>query len=111
MTKKPTKFAVPMGVSLSREIYNRLLKYHRRIEDFRLKTEGRKTQSLSQTMETLLRIGLEAASELDLKRVVKSSKSGGTPKKVKKIGKQMRRRVLGELSDDEVNQLLGRARR
>lgn len=110
MPKSTRKDAIPTGISLGRATHTDVIKYHRRIEDFLMRREGRRP-SLSETMELLIKTGLEAVKELDFDQVIEAVKKREVPEEVRERARRRRAGVLGRMTDNEVENLLGKARR
>lgn len=66
---------------------------------------------MSSTMELLIRMGLEIARELDFENVITAIQKREVPQEVRERARQRRARVLGGLSDSDVEELLKKARR
>jgi len=110
MPRKMTKGAVATGVSLGRETYEDVFEYHQKVERFFMRTEGRRP-SLSETMEVLIKTGLEAVKELDFDKVMEAVRKRGVPKGVQEQARMRRAGVLGGMTDSEVEELLSKDRK
>jgi len=110
MPKPQTKSAIATGVSLGRETYERAFQYHRKIEDFFMRTEGRRP-SWSDTLDLLIRAGLEVLEQLDFDEVIEAVARRELPEGVSRIARERKASTLGGLTDEEIEELLRKARR
>lgn len=90
---------------MGRETYDDVIKYHQKVERFFLRTEGRRP-SLSETMELLIKTGLEAVGELDFKKVMDAARRREVPEGIREQARKRRAGVLGAMTDTEVEELL-----
>jgi hypothetical protein len=100
-----TKGAVATGISLGRETYGDVIKYHQKVEKFFLRTEGRRP-SLSETMEVLIKTGLEAVKEFDFDKVMQAMRKREAPNGVQEQARKRKAGILGAMTDADVEDLL-----
>lgn len=106
MPRRMEKGAVATGISLGRETYGDVIAYHQKVEKFFLRTEGRRL-SLSETMEVLIKTGLEVVKELDFDKVMEAMHKRGTvPKGVQEKVKMRKSRTLGTMTEEEIKAML-----
>ncbi|MBA7593161.1 hypothetical protein ES703_00078 [subsurface metagenome] len=110
MPKKMRKDAIPTGLSLSRDIFEKTHEYHSKLTVIYLKRTG-KVPSFSDTLELLIRAGYEVMQELDFDEVIESLRKRETPEAVLVRARQRKASILGGLRDEDVDKLIKKAGR